>query len=589
MFRKQLTAVYISKSALGICRVSSAGKFGGKRPPKIRFIDLVEGERGDSFLDPPENGVAALKRLLKRHRIRGGDAALAISTHGVIFRTAELPVMGEEEFRGAAEMGGLWEPFSWAPVPADEYLVDFIRYPQTPGVTTMDACLVAAPRGVVLQQLDIVKQAGLNPVVVDVANLSAARALLRWHRVAGLEGDAMQQFLLYQAAGDGHHVTFIDRDTPELSELFVSESLNGRLNSDVELEQDELQQLVSTVASQLQGILQPHTDNSRESEERGKDATESSIEEQSEQQAPPPAALPVFLLTDLPAFARSWEGFTEGLSAQGIAAHQPERFFVRSRVLNKALSRFGNSEAVASLVGLSLRKFDRKKGSSFCLHGAEGINLLPGYRALRKGRKKRFLINTTTLLLGLPTILLMLFLHYQQWMEQTVVSSRLVTYEQLNRAISSNREKLATSTQTLLELQTLLDVAERAGNNHQESYHVLVHVSRSIPLGVRLIEIHSADGVSVTIRGKAGKDSQILEMVDLMRRDGLFSRVSLRTIQQEKAEAGSRRSVRKEGREFILHCVVSPTFDSNRVAPEASLLFYRESLLAHNIWLKHKG
>lgn len=589
MFRKQLTGVYISESTLGVCRISSAGKPEGRRPPKVRFVDLVEAEEGGSFLDETENSAKELKRLLKKHRIGGGDAALVIPTREVIFRTAALPVMEEADFNDAAAMGGLWDAFSWAPASPDEYSVDFIRHHYTPSsAETMAASLVAVRNDRLATYLAILRQAGLTPVIVDVANLSASRALLRWRPVAGMEKYALEKFVLYESIAEGDHLTLVDGDILELSELYIDHSLKRGLRTVDTPKQDDLHQLISSVASQLRGVI-PDNGN-RVQEEPGTEVVDESMDnipnQETSQRSEP---LPLFVLSDLPALATSWQDFSDGLTAQGIPLHPLKQLFKRPKVVDKALSQFNNSEAVVALIGLSLRRFELKEGAASSLYGQQdGVNLLPGYRALRKGRKKRSLLKSTTLLLGLPLFLLMLFLHYQQWMETVAVSSQLATYERLGNSISSNKEKLASSTQSLLELQTLLDVAERAGNNYQESYHVLVHVSRSIPLGIRLVEIHTTDGISVTIRGKARKDSQILEMIELMRRDGIFSRVSLRTIQQERSETGPRRRLGKEGREFILHCVVSPTFKADKAAPKASLLFHKDSL-AHTIWLESRG
>lgn len=577
MSQKQLIGVYISESTIGVCRITSARKFGSKRAPKVRFIDLTQTEEGHSLLDEPEYSADLLKALLKKHRIRRGDAAVAISTREAVIRSAELPVMEEKDFRAAAEMGGLWEPFSWSPTSPDEYAVDFVRHPATSAAGEgMTACMVAARSDHVARCIEIVTLAGLTPVVVDVANLSLCRALLRWQHVSGAEQGSMEQFAIYEALAEGNYVTLVDGDVPELRELYVGDLSDNTLDSDAEGGEGNLHQLSHSVASQLDGILQ----------NTGAGGEEESADGEQQQRETPP----LFLLSDLPIATPAWDGLIGALEEQGFNMQRVETFLTRSRVVSRALSQFDNREAVVSLLGLSLRRFDRTASAATCLHGAEGVNLLPGYRALRAGRKKRYLIHSLTLLLGIPLLLLMFYLHYQQWKQQADVSSRMVIYQELSSSISSNKERLARSTQSLLELQALLDAAERAGNNNSESYHVLLHVSHSIPLGIRLVEIHTADGVSVTIRGKAEKDSQILEMVDLMRRDGLFSRVSLRTIQQEKREAGAKRLYRRGGRDFILHCVVSPDFKPDGKPPKASHLFHQgNSFFANNVWPQRRG
>lgn len=117
--------------------------------------------------------VSALKNLVGRIRLRGKDVAIAVGGTGVIMKRLVIPFMEG----GALDEQMEWEVQQNIPFARDDVSVDFsVLVPRTPE-GQMEVLLAAVRREVVEQYLHVVRDSGLNPVVVDTTALALQNAL----------------------------------------------------------------------------------------------------------------------------------------------------------------------------------------------------------------------------------------------------------------------------------------------------------------------------------------------------------------------------------------------------------------------------
>ncbi|MBT3197686.1 MAG: hypothetical protein HN344_08170, partial [Gammaproteobacteria bacterium] len=191
--------------------------------------------------------------------------------------------------------------------------------------------------------------------------------------------------------------------------------------------------------------------------------------------------------------------------------------------------------------------------------GTRLVNLLPDYRAIRKVRKQRFLIHFWTLLLGIPAILVVAFIHYLQWMEGEDLSQRMSQFQQLTRLIATSNHTLEQRQLRMEQLDEVIYLAEQLGDNYRQSYQLLRFVVTQVPLGIRLDGIEWEQKGQLLLKGEAQNDDEILKMVLALRDSVHFDQVSLRTISQK--DEGSQSPAKGRGkkgnrREFVLECQV---------------------------------
>ncbi len=125
-------------------------------PPEL----IVEGSIIDSL-----RLVESIKDLLKKAKIKAKNCALGIAGHAsVIIRRISLPEMSEEELSESIK----FEAEQYVPFDVDDVAIDFqiLGPKEEPG--QMDVMLVAVKKDIITEYTSVVREAGLNPVVVDV-------------------------------------------------------------------------------------------------------------------------------------------------------------------------------------------------------------------------------------------------------------------------------------------------------------------------------------------------------------------------------------------------------------------------------------
>ncbi len=107
----------------------------------------------------------ALRELVRKARIKAKDAVISISGHSsVIVKRISLPEMSEEELSESIK----FEAEQYVPFDIEDVNLDFqiLGPKEEPG--QMDVILVAVKKDVINDYVSVVKEAGLNTVIVDV-------------------------------------------------------------------------------------------------------------------------------------------------------------------------------------------------------------------------------------------------------------------------------------------------------------------------------------------------------------------------------------------------------------------------------------
>lgn len=107
-----------------------------------------------------------LKEFFEKKKIKTKDVAIALAGHSsVMVKRIALPEMTEEELSESIR----FEAEQYIPFPIDEVNIDFQILGPRPEAGQMDVVIVAAKKDAVNEYVTVLKETGLNPVVVDVA------------------------------------------------------------------------------------------------------------------------------------------------------------------------------------------------------------------------------------------------------------------------------------------------------------------------------------------------------------------------------------------------------------------------------------
>ncbi|ABF46020.1 MULTISPECIES: type IV pilus assembly protein PilM [Deinococcus] len=148
-------------------------------PPVLQHAVMVPtpiGSMRDGLVIEPQAVANELKNLLAEHRITARHAVTAVPNQSAVTRNIMVPRMERKDLQEAIK----WEAERYLPYPIDEVNLDFdlLDDPATiPEDGQMEAVIAAAPSEAVARQVEVLRLAGLEPIIVDLKSFAALRAL----------------------------------------------------------------------------------------------------------------------------------------------------------------------------------------------------------------------------------------------------------------------------------------------------------------------------------------------------------------------------------------------------------------------------
>lgn len=156
----------------------------------VRMVEMRETKRGMELMRfglaplPPDaivDGsfmnfpliVERIRELVKSKKVKQKKVALAVSGNSVIVKKINLPEMTEEELQDSVQ----WEAENYIPFDIKDVNVDVQILSRDAGQGQMDVLLVASKKEIINDYVSVVVEAGLDPVVMDVATFTIQNAL----------------------------------------------------------------------------------------------------------------------------------------------------------------------------------------------------------------------------------------------------------------------------------------------------------------------------------------------------------------------------------------------------------------------------
>jgi type IV pilus assembly protein PilM len=116
--------------------------------------------------------VDTIREAMDAGRFKTKDVAVAVSGHSVIVKKVSLPSMSKEELEDQIQ----WEAEQYIPFDVNEVHLDFQILETSEGEGQMDVLLVAAKKDLVDDYVQVINEAGLNAVAIDVAAFAVENA-----------------------------------------------------------------------------------------------------------------------------------------------------------------------------------------------------------------------------------------------------------------------------------------------------------------------------------------------------------------------------------------------------------------------------
>ncbi len=114
----------------------------------------------------------AIREAVDSAKIKGKNVAAAVSGHSVIVKKVSLPEMTREELDDQIQ----WEAEQYIPFDVNEVNLDFQILDSVEDDGNMEVLLVAAKKDLIDDYVQVITEAGLNPVAIDVASFAVENA-----------------------------------------------------------------------------------------------------------------------------------------------------------------------------------------------------------------------------------------------------------------------------------------------------------------------------------------------------------------------------------------------------------------------------
>ncbi len=159
---KHLVGVDIGTSSIKVLQLRKSGK--GYHLLKHGIEKLPPQSIVDGHVMNHGVVVDSLRKLFHDHKIAQREVALSISGNSVIIKKLNLPQMKPDELEEQIQ----WEAEQHIPFDISEVELDYNILSQNAEAGQMDVLLVAAKKDEIQDLLEVVKEARLKPMVVDI-------------------------------------------------------------------------------------------------------------------------------------------------------------------------------------------------------------------------------------------------------------------------------------------------------------------------------------------------------------------------------------------------------------------------------------
>lgn len=516
--QEEVVGVDITPNCIRIAQLESTKKEWTLTKLGYKYID---GSSNYSIVENPELYVNKLTQLIASSKIKTKSAAVSIPVSSAIIKVVPLPLMSDEELKVAVASDSLWENAVQLADNLDEYSIFWQVLKRDTAENQMHLLFVASKLDDIDNYLDIVRQSGLNPVVVDVRCFATRNALaLRTDLTKSSAPVAIVEFGAFE-----NYILILYQDSPFISDIYLSEKDRSTLMNQ-ESTDAEIKGISNRFSMQVAQMISSYT---------AKYKTQ--------------AIDTLLISSSMPNIERTIGNFNDALPNINVDVFDPLLNSVVPENLQEKSKAELNSSIFSSALGLATRKLD-VFGYYEYVTGTNNINLLPNRENVKSQEKMKFLSRWGVVVFVIAAIAFGAWNFLLNGKEVDRVDALMVEFNQLEPL----RNELQMTLSDLLDKKDSLEMTLEATNeltsNQGFMYSVLVGINAAIPSSyIKLTEIDYFGGNKITINGMSTNDNNILSFIENLTIVDVIDKASLSTM---SAETISNQAIKKFVVEVIL-------------------------------------
>ena len=454
-----------------------------------------------SVLENAEKVTTELSLALQKSKIDIGNVAISIPVTSAIIRVVTAPLMKEEELQKAIETNSLWENLVQLTDNLDDYSIFHQVINRNEKDNTMDILFVASKLADINSYVSIVKNSGLNPVIIDVKCFALKSAVDQINQIANKKDDANLTAVL-EFGLDENYLMILYDNNPIITDIF----LRG---------QDRKILLESNDAEEKEALVKRYTTQVKQAVQDFETKYEKRIRN-------------LKVVSDLENVEDYLSIFRRSLLNVGFNLFDPVEGLKIPQQFDQQIN-LKNRSYLTTSIGLAFRKLDVFGYYKF-VTAAKNINLLPDRKSMFQQKKMKAISSFAFkgLATGIAALYLILF-GLSFWNIHSY-NKKLKDYSVVMKTHEQKSLELKKTMKELKLMQTTLKLSSTLKSNKELTYRALAQIASSVPTKLRFDQVDYNGGNLITIQGVAASDQDILKFIENLGKQKLVDQASLSSM-----------------------------------------------------------
>ena len=506
---EEIIGVELSNKEIRIAQVSS-NKANQWVLEKLHIhpVDITDDS---TPIDNADKFSAELMLAVQKYKITSPNAAIAIPVTSAIIRVVTAPLMKDEELNKAIETNSLWENLVQLTDSLEDYSIFHQVINRNEKENTMDLLFVASKLTDINSYTSIIKNAGLNPVIIDVKCFALKSAVDQVNQIANKTEDANLTAVL-EFGLDENYLMILYDNNPIITDIFIRGQDRKILQDSQDTEEKE--GLVRRYVTQVKQAIQ---DFETKYEKRIRN---------------------IKVVSDITNVDEYLASFRKILMNVGFNTFDPTEGLKIPSQYQQILDHKLNRSYLSTSVGLAFRKLDVFGYYKF-VTAVKNINLLPDRSNVMKQKKMKAISGFAFKGITAAIVAIYVVLFGLSFWNIISYNNKLKQYE----AVKIDHTKIIKQKKIVSKefkvINTSLKLSKTLKSNKELTYRILAQVASSVPNRVKFDQVVFNGSNRLTIQGLAATDQDILKFIENLSKQKLVEQASLSSMRLPKSSAGS--------------------------------------------------
>ena len=506
---EEIIGVELSNKEIRIAQVSS-NKANQWVLEKLHIhpVDITDDS---TPIDNADKFSAELMLAVQKYKITSPNAAIAIPVTSAIIRVVTAPLMKDEELNKAIETNSLWENLVQLTDSLEDYSIFHQVINRNEKENTMDLLFVASKLTDINSYTSIIKNAGLNPVIIDVKCFALKSAVDQVNQIANKTEDTNLTAVL-EFGLDENYLMILYDNNPIITDIFIR-GQDRKILQDSQ-NNEEKEGLVRRYVAQVKQAIQ---DFETKYEKRIRN---------------------IKVVSDIKNVDEYLASFRKALMNIGFNTFDPTEGLKIPSQNQQILDNKLNRSYLSTSVGLAFRKLDVFGYYKF-VTAVKNINLLPDRSNVMKQKKMKAISGFAFKGITAAVVAIYVVLFGLSFWNIISYNNKLKQYE----AVKIDHTKIIKQKKIVSKefkvINTSLKLSKTLKSNKELTYRILAQVASSVPNRVKFDQVVFNGSNRLTIQGLAATDQDILKFIENLSKQKLVEQASLSSMRLPKSSAGS--------------------------------------------------